>query len=42
MNSVMVGRTFSVVNCDVQNIVAHSELQLKNGQILNIQALYEV
>lgn len=42
MNSVMVGQMFCVVNCDVQNIVAHSELPLSKGQMLNIQALYEV
>jgi transcription initiation factor TFIID TATA-box-binding protein len=32
---------YFIVNCDVQNIVAHSEIRLRPGQILNIQRMYE-
>lgn len=42
MNSVMVGRTYRVINCDVQNIVAHTEIQLRGDEKLNIQSMYEV
>lgn len=41
MNSVMVGRTYIVVNCEVQNIVAHSEMAMGQGKTLNIQSMYE-
>jgi TATA-box binding protein (TBP) (component of TFIID and TFIIIB) len=32
---------YYIVNCDVQNIVAHSEIPLRPNQILNIQHMYE-
>jgi transcription initiation factor TFIID TATA-box-binding protein len=32
---------YFIVNCDVQNIVAHSEIRLQPGQMLNIQRMYE-
>jgi transcription initiation factor TFIID TATA-box-binding protein len=32
---------YHIINCDVQNIVAHSEIRLMPGQILNIQQMYE-
>jgi hypothetical protein len=33
--------SYQIVDCDVQNIVAHSEIPLKPGQTLNIQQMYE-
>ena len=32
---------YYIVNCDVQNIVAHAEIKLQPNQILNIQRMYE-
>jgi transcription initiation factor TFIID TATA-box-binding protein len=32
---------YFIVNCEVQNIVAHSEIKLGEGQMLNIQRMYE-
>lgn len=32
---------YCIVNCDVQNIVAHSEIKLRGNQMLNIQRMYE-
>ena len=48
--SLCIGRAISrlfahakycIINCDVQNIVAHSEIPLRENQILNIQQMYE-
>lgn len=33
--------TYQIIDCDVQNIVAHAEIPLKTGQMLNIQQMYE-
>lgn len=33
--------TYCIVDCDVQNIVAHAEIPLRDGHILNIQQMYE-
>jgi transcription initiation factor TFIID TATA-box-binding protein len=32
---------YYIIDCDVQNIVAHSEIPLRQGQFLNIQQMYE-
>ncbi len=32
---------YYIVNCNVQNIVAHSEIKLRENQVLNIQQMYE-
>jgi len=48
--SLCIGRTISrlfvhakynIINCEVQNIVAHSEIKLRENQVLNIQQMYE-
>lgn len=41
LQSVLLGNSYCIVNCDVQNIVAHTELPLVGAQTLNIQAMYE-
>ena len=41
LQRVLLGNSYAIVNCDVQNIVAHTELQLVSGQCLNIQTMYE-
>ena len=33
--------TYCIIDCNVQNIVAHAEIPLKPGQTLNIQQIYE-
>lgn len=40
-SSLFFHAKYKIVNCDVQNIVAHSEIPLLPGQILNIQQMYE-
>jgi transcription initiation factor TFIID TATA-box-binding protein len=30
-----------VMNCEIQNIVAHSEANLKEGQVVDIKGMYE-
>ncbi len=42
----VIGRLFDqcvyqIIDCDVQNIVAHAEIPLSLGQTLNIQQMYE-
>ena len=41
INTVMIGQTYMVVNCEIQNIVAHSEITSKSKSSLNIQSMYE-
>ena len=41
INSVLVSHTYSVVNCEIQNIVAHSEIMVTGASSLNIQSMYE-
>lgn len=41
LRRVLLGNSYTIVNCDVQNIVAHTELPLTGAQSLNIQAMYE-
>ncbi len=33
--------TYQIIDCYVQNIVAHAEIPLNAGQALNIQQMYE-
>ena len=42
----VIGRLFEqsiyqIIDCDVQNIVAHAEIPLQQGRTLNIQRMYE-
>lgn len=32
---------YCIIDCDVQNIVAHAEIPLPEGRMLNIQHMYE-
>lgn len=41
ISRLFVHAKYYIVNCDVQNIVAHSEIKLGKNQILNIQQMYE-
>ena len=41
LNSVLLHQRYIVLDCNIQNIVAHSFIKLQEGQILNLQALYE-
>lgn len=41
ISRLFVHAKYHIINCDVQNIVAHSEIKLQPGQILNIQQMYE-
>jgi transcription initiation factor TFIID TATA-box-binding protein len=41
MSRLFVHARYYIVNCDVQNIVAHSEISLGPNQFLNIQQMYE-
>lgn len=41
MNDFLVGKQYSVINCQIQNIVAHTDLQLRPPTTLDIQAMYE-
>lgn len=40
-SNLFVHARYHIVNCDVQNIVAHSEIPLRPNQVLNIQQMYE-
>lgn len=41
ISGLFVHAKYYIVNCDVQNIVAHAEIKLQPNQILNIQRMYE-
>lgn len=42
IQEVMVGKRYLITNCNIQNIVAHTDIGLRPSQILNIQTMYEV
>lgn len=41
INQTLVNANFNIMNCTVENIVAHSEIPLGKNQKLDIQALYD-
>lgn len=41
ISGLFVHAKYYIVNCDVQNIVAHAEIKLGPHQMLNIQRMYE-
>ena len=41
MSDMFLNAKYYIVDCDVQNIVAHSEISLRENQFLNIQQMYE-
>jgi transcription initiation factor TFIID TATA-box-binding protein len=41
IQSTIFESTFRISNCIIQNIVAHSEIDMKHGQKLDIQRMYE-
>jgi transcription initiation factor TFIID TATA-box-binding protein len=41
MSNLFAHVKYYIVDCDVQNIVAHSEIPLRENQFLNIQKMYE-
>jgi transcription initiation factor TFIID TATA-box-binding protein len=41
MSNLFVHVKYYIIDCDVQNIVAHSEIPLRENQFLNIQKMYE-
>jgi len=41
LRRVCTGQRFSVTGFEIQNVVSHCELDVSNGEILNIEALYE-
>ena len=41
MSNLFVHVKYYIIDCDVQNIVAHSEIPLREHQYLNIQKMYE-
>jgi transcription initiation factor TFIID TATA-box-binding protein len=41
LRRVCVGQRFAVVGFQIQNVVGHSELDIKDREILDIEALYE-
>lgn len=40
MTSTLVNSAYAILNCEMQNIVAHTEVPLGHGQRLDIQRLY--
>lgn len=42
IQQAMIGRRYLITNCNIQNIVAHTDIGLRPSQILNIQTMYEV
>ena len=42
ISKIFLHANYHIVNCNVQNIVAHSEIKLRDNQMLNIQQMYEV
>jgi transcription initiation factor TFIID TATA-box-binding protein len=41
LRRVCVGQVFRVINFQIQNVVAHAELDVREREILDIEALYE-
>jgi transcription initiation factor TFIID TATA-box-binding protein len=41
ISSLFAHAKYFITDCDTQNIVAHSEIHLRNGQFLDIQRMYE-
>ena len=41
LRKVCTGQRFSVTGFEIQNVVSHCELDVSDGEILNIEALYE-
>ena len=41
LRRVCVGQVFRVINFQIQNVVAHAELRVREREILDIEALYE-
>jgi transcription initiation factor TFIID TATA-box-binding protein len=41
MKDLFEDASYQIIDCDVQNIVAHSEIPLPAGHILDIQKMYE-
>ena len=41
LRRVCVGQQFAVTGFEIQNVVSHCELEVGEGEILNIEALYE-
>jgi transcription initiation factor TFIID TATA-box-binding protein len=41
LRRVCVGQQFNIIGFEIQNVVSHCELAIKEGEILDIEALYE-
>lgn len=41
LRRVCIGQRFEIVGFEIQNVVSHCELQVDEGEILDIEALYE-
>ena len=41
LRTVCVGQQCAVAGFEIQNVVSHCELEVEDGQILDIEALYE-
>lgn len=41
VSGALPGKSYRIMNCEIQNIVARSEVLLGPGQALDIQSMYE-